>query len=150
MTKIIVDTNIIFSALLNTNSRIGQILINGNRYCFFFAPEYIRFEIFKYKEKIKNLGNFTDYDFFESYELIIRNITILNHALIPNRIYQKAELLCENIDIDDTAFVAVSDYIMGWLWTGDKKLINGLKNNNYKRIITTEQLYEDFILKHKL
>ncbi len=29
MTKIIVDTNIVFSALLNVNSRIGQILING-------------------------------------------------------------------------------------------------------------------------
>ena len=27
MTKIVVDTNIVFSALLNTNSRIGQILI---------------------------------------------------------------------------------------------------------------------------
>jgi len=32
MNKIIIDTNILFSALLNTDSRIGQILINGKRY----------------------------------------------------------------------------------------------------------------------
>ena len=52
MTKIIIDTNIVFSALLNTNSRIGQILINGNRYYDFYLPEYIRFEIFEHTEKL--------------------------------------------------------------------------------------------------
>ena len=36
MTKIIVDTNIIFSALLNLNSRIAFILLNGGIYFQFF------------------------------------------------------------------------------------------------------------------
>ena len=45
MTKIIVDTNIIFSALLNVDSHIGQILIHGKDYYEFYAPEYIRFEL---------------------------------------------------------------------------------------------------------
>lgn len=52
MTKIIIDTNIAFSALLNVNSRIGQVLINGNKYYDFFAPEYIRFEIIEHQNFI--------------------------------------------------------------------------------------------------
>jgi predicted nucleic acid-binding protein len=52
MTKIIIDTNIAFSALLNINSRIGQILINGNRYYDFYSPEYIRSEIIEHQDKI--------------------------------------------------------------------------------------------------
>ena len=47
MTKIVVDTNIVFSALLNTNSKIGQILINENTHFDFYSLEYVRFEITK-------------------------------------------------------------------------------------------------------
>ena len=46
-TKIVVDTNIVFSALINFNSRIGQIILNGGNYYNFYSPEYIRFEFLK-------------------------------------------------------------------------------------------------------
>ncbi|MCD4744706.1 MAG: hypothetical protein K8R58_00225 [Bacteroidales bacterium] len=150
MTKIIIDTNIVFSALLNTNSRIGQILINGNRYYDFYSPEYIRFEIFEHKEKIKTIAKLTDNEFLEIYELIIRNITILNHTLIPIEIYKKAEVLCKTIDIDDTVFVAVAEFTKGELWTGDLKLLKGLIEKGYKRLIKTEQLYQNFIVNEKI
>lgn len=51
MTKIVVDSNIVFSALLNINSRIGQILINGSKHYEFYSPEYIRQEIIEHQEK---------------------------------------------------------------------------------------------------
>ena len=147
MIKIIIDTNIVFSALLNTNSRIGQILINGIKYYDFYSPEYIRLEIFKHKEKIKTIAKLTDDEFLETYELVIRNITVLNHSLIPIEIYKNAEVLCKTIDIDDTVFVAVAEFIKGKLWTGDIKLLKGLTEKGFKRLITTEQLYQDFITK---
>ncbi|RUA33530.1 MAG: hypothetical protein DSY77_09880 [Bacteroidetes bacterium] len=53
MTKIVVDTNIIFSAILNINSRIGQILLTGDDLHDFYAPKYIRTEIWEHKGKIK-------------------------------------------------------------------------------------------------
>jgi predicted nucleic acid-binding protein len=149
MTKIVVDTNIVFSALLNTNSRIGQILINGKRHFDFYAPEYVRFEIFQHKEKIKLIGKLTEDEFIETYSLILRNITILNHSIIPVEIYRNAELLCEDIDIDDTIFIAVSDFTKGVLWTGDIKLLNGLKNKGYKHLIKTDVLYQDFLIKER-
>ena len=149
MNKVVIDTTILFSPLLNIDSRIGQILINGKRYYDFYAPEYIREEIIEHKAKIKAIANLSDDDFIELFELVLRNITILNHTLIPTSIYKKAEKLCETIDLDDTIFIAVAEFTRGKLWTGDKKLINGLLEKKYKRLIRTEEIYRDFISKRK-
>ena len=149
MPKIIVDTNIVFSALLNTNSRIGQILINGKNHFDFYSPAYVRFEIFKHKAKIKSIGKLTDDQFLETYSLILKNITILNHSIIPTEIYRNAELLCQDIDIDDTIFVAVSDFTKGILWTGDLKLLNGLTEKGYKNFIKTDDLYQLFLTRER-
>ena len=149
MIKVIVDTNIVFSALLNTNSRIGQILINGKNHFDFYSPAYVRFEIFKHKEKIKSFGKLTDNEFIEIYSLILKNITILNHAIIPTDIYKNAELMCHDIDVDDTIFVAVSNFMKGTLWTGDIKLLNGLIKKGYKNFIKTDDLYQIFLKKER-
>lgn len=145
MTKIVVDTNILFSAILNTNSRIGQILINGESRFSFYSPEYVRFEIFKHKEKIKSIAGLTEDEFIEIYSLILRNITVLNHSLIPVEIYRKSELLCLDIDIDDTIFVAVAEFVKGILWSGDIRLLDGLRNKGYTNVIQTEALYQEFL-----
>ncbi|MDY0076828.1 MAG: PIN domain-containing protein [Bacteroidales bacterium] len=147
MIKIIVDTNIVFSALLNINSRIGQILINGKTYFDFYSPEYVKSEIFQHKGKIKSIGKLSDDEFVEAYGLILKNITILNHSLIPLEIYRSSELLCQDIDIDDTIFSAVSDFVKGTLWTGDLKLLNGLKNKGYRNVIKTEELYQELLIR---
>lgn len=149
MTKIIVDTNIVFSALLNTNSRIGQILINGKNHFDFYSPAYVRFEILKHKEKIKSIGKLTDDEFLETYSLILKNVTILNHSLIPSEIYRNAEIMCQDIDIDDTIFVAVSDFTEGILWTGDLKLLKGLAKKGYKNLIKTDDLYQIFMTRER-
>ena len=150
MTKIIIDTNIVFSAILNVNSRIGQILINGYKHYDFFAPEYIRYEIIEHQDKIKELANLSDNEFLATYELIIREITILNHTLLPIEFYKTALDICKSIDIDDSAFVAFTEYTRGKLWTGDKNLLKGLSEKGFKRLITTDELYQDFIKKEKL
>jgi predicted nucleic acid-binding protein len=150
MTKIVIDSNIAFSAMLNVNSRIGQIIINGHKHYHFYSPEYIRFEILNHQVKIKEIAQLSDNEFLEVYELIFRNITILNHSIIPKKFYIQAKELCGSIDIDDTAFVAFTEYIRGKLWTGDKKLIKGLVKKDFLRLITTDELYQDFIQKEKL
>jgi predicted nucleic acid-binding protein len=111
MTKrIVVDTNILFSTLLNTNSRIGQILIKGHHYYDFYSTEYIRDEIFEHKEKIQNLAKLDDIKFIETYELAIHNISIISHSVIPAVYYKKAEILCASIDIDYTPFIAIAEF----------------------------------------
>lgn len=147
MNKIIIDSNIIFSALLNVNSRIGQIIINGHKKFDFFAPEYVRYEILQHQLKIKKFAHLTDIEFLELFELVIRNIKILNHSIIPAKFYTDAIKLCESIDIDDVVFIAFAEFLKGKLWTGDRKLIKGLTEKGFKRIITTEFIYLDFLEK---
>lgn len=149
MNKIVIDSNIVFSALLNVNSRIGQILINGNKKYDFFAPEFVRFEIIQHQLKIKKLAKLSDNDFIELYELVMRNVSVLNHTVVPAKFYKNAAILCKDIDIDDSIFVAFAEFLKAKLWTGDKKLINGLTKKGFNRIVITEDLYQDFIGKSK-
>lgn len=147
MIKLIVDSNIIFSALLNTNSKIALILLNGEDYYDFYAPKYLRSEIWEHQEKIKKLAKLDDKDFIEVYELVLKNITVLNHAIVDKNIYEEALELCKTIDVDDVPFVAFSKYLNCKLWTGDKKLIKGLKQQAYTKVITTDDLFRDFLEK---
>lgn len=149
MTKLIVDSNIIFSAILNTNSQIAQILLTGEDFYEFYAPKYLRSEIWEHQEKIKKIAKLNDEDFIEVYELVLKNVTILNHSIVDKKNYKEAFELCENIDVDDIPFVAFSQYLKCKLWTGDKKLIKGLNRKRFKRIITTDKLFNDFLEKVK-
>ena len=149
MIKFIVDSNIIFSAILNINSRIGQIILTGNDFYEFYAPKYIRNEIWEHKEKIQKIGKLSSDDFLEVYEMVLKNITILNHSIVPKEIYIQSFELCEDIDPADTPFVAFSIFLKCKIWTGDKKLINGLNKKSFKEIITTHDLFKDFLRKNK-
>ena len=149
MNRVVVDTNIVFSTFLNANSRIGQIILNGGKYYDFYAPAYIRVELMEHKDRIKDIGKLGENAFVELFELIVRNVHVLNHSIVPTEYYVKALKLCEGIDIEDTAFVAVTDYVRGRLWTGDKALINGLTEKGYNRLLLTGELYQDFLIKNK-
>jgi len=35
--KIVVDTNIVFSAILNTKGKIGQLILNGSKFFDFYT-----------------------------------------------------------------------------------------------------------------
>jgi len=50
--KIIVDTNIVFSAILNSNSRIGKILLNSKGHFQFFSCNYLWIEIQRHRNKL--------------------------------------------------------------------------------------------------
>ncbi len=49
--------------------------------------------------------------------------------------------MVETIDFKDIPFVALTNYINGVLWTGDKKLIVGLQEKGFMQTITTAQLF---------
>ena len=149
MSSIIVDSNILFSAILNLNSRIGQILINGQDYFEFYAPKYVRTELLRHKEKIKKITSFTEEEFLEVYELTLKNVTVLDHSVLPEKAFKKAFKYCQDIDVDDTVFVGFSEYLKAKLWTGDKELTKGLKTKGFERIVTTEELFQEFVDKIK-
>jgi predicted nucleic acid-binding protein len=46
--KIVVDTNIVFSALLNSNSRIGRLLLDTRNHFEFYSCKYLQKEMKNY------------------------------------------------------------------------------------------------------
>lgn len=117
--RIVVDTNIVFSAILNTNSRMGSILLQPQSKLNFYTTDQLLTEIEKHRNKLKKLTSLSDVELSQLISITIRQIKFINARLIPGGIYQQAELLTDNIDIDDTEFVALAEHLKAKLWTGD-------------------------------
>jgi len=73
---------------------------------------------------------------------LFKRINFINEELIPEKLWLSAEILVRDIDIDDLDFVALTNFIKGYLWTGDKPLYNGLKEKNFKRVLNTKEFTE--------
>ena len=138
--KIIVDANIVFSAILNTNIRIAQILIYENPKFQFYSCDYLQTEILKHREKLLKLTNLSLGELLELENFITHNITFINEHLLPEKLIEETQILLQNIDPFDVPFVALANHLDAKLWTGDKKLYNPLKEQNFKNIISTIEL----------
>ena len=54
--KIIVDTNIVFSGILNRKSRIGKLLISEQKYFDFYSCFYLQTELKNHYPKIARIA----------------------------------------------------------------------------------------------
>lgn len=145
--KIIVDTNIVFSAILNSQGKIGQLIINGSKFFTFYTVGLLNHEIGVHKDKILKISGFTNQQLIKSYETITKRITFVDEILISDKELSKAFDIVADIDENDALFVALTNHINGKLWTGDKKLISGLQKKRYLKTISTNDLYEQFLEK---
>ncbi|MFN7119446.1 MAG: PIN domain-containing protein [Saprospiraceae bacterium] len=142
MKIIIVDTNIVFSAILNAQSNIGEILFNNNEKLEFYSSEYLREEIDRHRARILELAKTTETQVNEVIFQVYKQISFISDQQIPFSIWAASAPLVRDIDMDDLPFVALTTYLDGKLWTGDVKLLNGLRAKGYHNCITTEELLE--------
>ena len=140
--KIIVDTNIIFSALLKTHTTFGQLIFNSDGIFEFYSPHYLRAEIRKHWDRIKRISKLTDQQLEESYDSLLTKITFINEEIIPQKTWEDSEKITEGIDLNDTDFVALTKYLKGKLWTGDLELRDGLKKKGFKNVLTTSEIFK--------
>jgi len=126
---IIIDTNIIFSALLNKNSNFASTLLLGD-YQFYIA-ELVLVELFKYKDKILKLSKLSEEDIFSFYHILLKRINLYKEDLIDGENLKLAYDLCKNIDVNDVIHVALTLELQGKLWTGDNKLKRGLISKGF-------------------
>jgi len=75
-----------------------------------------------------------------SYKQILLKLNFINEEIIPEKIWLISEKITQNIDVDDSDFVALTKYLKATLWTGDKTLQNGLKKNGFKKVLNTSEL----------
>ena len=140
--NVVVDTNIIFSALLNTNGTIGDLLFNSDRTFVFYSCSYMRTEIRNHWAKLKKIANLSDEALQRSFDQLLPRLQFISEEIIPVETWIEAEAMAQPVDIDDTDFVALMLFLDAWLWTGDKVLYNGLKRQSFDRVLTTGELLE--------
>jgi len=147
--RIIVDSNIVFSGILNIESRIGELLIKSKDYFSFFSADLLKQELLDHKEKIKKITGFSEEEYIEVKDLAISKIKFIRDTLIPKMDLKNAEVLLQDIDLDDTVFVALANHFNAKLWTGDLELIEGLAKKSYHETITTKEMYQIYIKKEE-
>ena len=55
--KIVVDTNIVFSAILNSNGEIiGDLLLNSSKSVRLYSADYLRYEISNHYDKLAQIS----------------------------------------------------------------------------------------------
>lgn len=138
--RIIVDTNIVFSAILNSSSKIGRILTQSKTHFQFYSCQYLKVEILRHQGKLLKLTKLSISELLEIENLVTGNIIFINEKLIPKELMLASEKLLVDIDPDDIPFIALAQNLDAKLWTGDKELINGLRAKRFINIITTPEL----------
>lgn len=140
--KIIVDANIVFSALLNTNGKIGDLLLNSSKQFKFIAPEFLRLEIKRHHKKLSKISGLSIDNIEEIEYHIYNSIIFISETQIALKHWETAYSLTENIDPKDTPYIAFAKHFRCKLWSGDKELIRGLSKKGFTNFITTNQLFE--------
>lgn len=130
MKKVIVDTNILFSALLGKSKNLREAILSEKELTF-YSCKFIFVELFKYKEKIRAKSSLDEDEILELLHTLLSKIKIFNEESITNESLKKAYNLCKDIDEKDTPFVAVTIELSGLLWTNDKKLKDGLRAKGF-------------------
>lgn len=138
--KIVIDTNIIFSGLLNPNGTISDLLLNSSDVFDFYSPTYILDELQNHKSKILKLSGYSVNDFKFLNRILFKKIDLIDMDSIQPSTWSKAIDLTKNIDEFDTPFVALSLELNALLWTGDKKLIKGMNKKGIDWVVSTEIL----------
>ena len=126
---VVVDTNILFSALLRDDSWFGEILMNP-AYEFYIA-EFVFVELFKHKERILRASRLSEDELLKQLEILLTHLTVMQEALVPAEHKREAFRLCAEVDPRDAPHVARALALGAPLWTGDQKLRRGLEARGF-------------------
>jgi predicted nucleic acid-binding protein len=140
--KIIVDANIVFSAILNSNGKIGDLLIDSKKHFNFIAPDFLRYEIKEKYQRLQSFSNLNIQQIMDAEYFVCRDITFISEIQIDSKSWIEANELVKDIDENDIPYIAYARQFKCKIWSGDKKLIKGLKEKGFSNIITTEELFQ--------
>ena len=117
--KVIIDSNILFSAIIKDSTTRRLILEYDDHFLF---PEFIFEEIEKHKSELLIKSGMSEGEFNALLSIILQKVaTVSNEALLPYR--SEALEIIKDIDINDVLFIACSlAYPGSILWSDDKDL----------------------------
>ena len=136
---IVIDANIVFSALIKDESLTGRIIFS-NKFSLFFPEDGLK-EIEKYESYIlKKRNNYKQklsYDYLLS--CIFEVVKVVPSEYYEDKIKEAYEIM-KDIDEKDTHYVALALKLNCPIWSND----NDLKKQNKVKIYNTKELLEEF------
>lgn len=140
--NIVIDTNIIFSAILNPNGKISDLLLDPADHFTFFAPDFLLTELNRHHQKLISISKFSEEDISFLKKLVISKLVLVDLETIDQDTWRKAIELVIQVDEFDAPFVALALEMDCFLWTGDKKLKKGMEKLGITWVVDTNQLLE--------
>ena len=128
---VVIDTNILFSALLSRRSRFATALFSSKRD--FYINELVLAELFRHKEKVVRLSKLRDDEIIQLYYRVLWRLTLFKEDLVTTENRRHAFDLCRGVDETDAPHVAITLELQGLLWTGDQTLRRGLQAKGFTR-----------------
>ena len=72
--RVVVDTNIVFSAILNTNSKISKIILQPRSNLNLYSTDQLQYEIAQHWNKLKKISKYSEIELHKASTLIISKI----------------------------------------------------------------------------
>jgi predicted nucleic acid-binding protein len=134
MREYIIDANVLISIIISGKASYKPIL----SYYKFYTPDFAFEEIEKYRpvicEKTKLKANeLQDFAFF-----VFNQVSVIPRIAISDEAIDKAFELTSKIDIKDISYIALAIELDCVLVTRDNKLIEGVKNKGFRKIMSFE------------
>ena len=131
--RVIIDSNVLFSALIK-DSVTRKIILNYEN--LFLFPEYIFREINNHKDELYKKSGMDKHEFNQLLQLILDKVLVVPQKSLSSY-REEAKKLVRNIDINDICFIACALAYQAILWSDDKKLkaIKKIRILNTKEII---------------
>ncbi len=140
--KLIIDTNLLFSAVSKPDGRIAEIILNPAFNLQLMGCYFSYIELFKHKNKLLKASKLDETDLLDMMYQIIKRIKFVNESGISEAILEDAYKLTKDIDEKDTIFVAMSKHLNCKIWSGDKVLVEGLRKKGVENTLLTSELLE--------
>lgn len=129
---VIVDTNILFSALLVQESTFAEAMLTLPDDTLYIC-ETTLVELFEHKEKLLQISRLSADDLFVTLHLLLRRVNLYKESSIAEENRRQAATLCAAVDPADAPVVALTLELDGLLWTGDKRLRRALEQQGFHR-----------------
>ncbi|MFH1721315.1 MAG: PIN domain-containing protein [Candidatus Altiarchaeota archaeon] len=130
--KLVVDANIIFSALIK-DSVAAELLLHQK--FSLYAPEYLLAELAKHREEVLAKTSRNPDEFDQLIDLLSRRINFTSRQEIQPYMAEAAEF---TPDPGDTPYLALALKLKAPIWTNDKQL----QKQKTVKIYTTQQIFK--------
>lgn len=137
MTNYVIDANILMSMLISGNASYKPIL----EFYDLYLPEFVLVEVEKYKSQLLLRTKMNEDEFLKWSILVFSKITVLPNYILSTESLEKSHLLLDDIDLKDTAYLALAIQLDLPLLTRDKPLATGLKKKGFRRVM----MFDDFL-----